>query len=505
MDGKEKKIIKLALASFAGCSPLFFIILLIVPIFLILGLFGDGGSNNKGSIVYESACNYEETKVTVMDGSNKEVLATVSLEDYLIGVICPEIGACSGNVSSMEEHYIKVKFVTARTYVLARSGYNSSDKTLTIRASTRDQQWCDLEKGCVVTKTNDVIPGYSDQYFYNTYPGDYSTSKMNGTVTQTYSYTEEDLEILHQYYKDTYGDLYLLDSYNSTITSLSGNDATEYKSDTQRYWRDRAKEGKNYEEILDGTGASGITDSEDYVGKSLYKLGTYCKSTRVSSSGTFVDLGEYPDVFAATEVTKQITTLLSDSDIDNLNSYIKSNVEKAGYGTGEGVAAAAQSLIYGLYQLGYYLPYWYGGGHALGITDGVDENWGKTGIDTQYTTNNSSRGRTTYSYDCSGFVSWAIKNACKNNFSSNSTSDFISYGSSIELSKALPGDLMVIHQIGGSQHVRLIVKNNGDGSVIVAESTAGGGTHGGIQFKTYSSASGYSIIDMDNWYKKNCN
>ena len=109
--------------------------------------------------------------------------------------------------------------------MLARGRYNSSTKSVTIRASTRDQQWCDLKTGCILTTESN---GYM-----NTYPGDYSQSQMNGSISQQRSYTEEDLELLRKYYKETYGDLYLSTSYNGKITSLSGADETEYKATTQ--------------------------------------------------------------------------------------------------------------------------------------------------------------------------------------------------------------------------------------------------------------------------------
>lgn len=474
----KRKILLFLFGS--GCFSAFFSFLpIIVVVLFILGIIEGGSGSSGSSISYESECNYEETKVTVMDGSNTTVLATVSLEDYLIGVVCPEIGACSGQVSSLPEDYIKVKFVASRTYVLARGGYNSSSKSLTIRASTRDQQWCDLKTGCIVTKESDSI-------FMNTYPGNYSTSKMNGSISQQYSYTEEDLELLRKYYKETYGDLYLSTSYNGKITSLSGSDATEYKSETQLYWQSEAASGKNYEQILDETGASGKPDAEDYVNKKLYKLGSYCKSTRTSSSGTFMDLGEYPDVSSTPELKKSIKQVLGQDGFDQLNDYIKSNVEKAGYGTGSGVATAAQSLIYGLYQKGYHLWYQYGGGHDS-VAVGLDERFG------------------TSSYDCSAFASWAIKNGCNSKFGVDVTGGFLNnygkaYSSSKAISSAKPGDLMVYDQGGGKfGHVRVVLKSKGD-SVITAESSSGG-----FKFAEYSSLEGkYSIIDMSSYYSKSC-
>ena len=53
----------------------------------------------------------------------------------------------------------------------------------------------------------------------------------------------------------------------------------------------------------------------------------------------------------------------------------------------------------------------------------------------------------------------------------------------------------------GGTHVRLIVKNTGDG-VIAAEET--GEPLSGLVFKKYTSAGGYAIVDMQDWYASNC-
>lgn len=266
-----------------------------VVIFLILfallgGGFQGSGSNNR--FIYEYECNYEATQVTVMDGNNTEVLDTVSLEDYVLGVLCPEIGACNGNVANLQEHYIKTKIIATKTYVLARGNYNNTDKSITIRASTRDQQWCSLEDGCIVVKTNDLVPGYSSSYFYDTYPGDYSVAKLDGTVTQKYHYTDEDLKLLRKYYTDTYGELYLSTNYNDKITSLNSGDATQYKSDTQNYWNNQAKNGRTYSDILASTATSGVSNASDYSGKTIYRLNTYCPAQFMGSSGLEQAVGD---------------------------------------------------------------------------------------------------------------------------------------------------------------------------------------------------------------------
>ena len=159
----------------------------------------------------------------------------------------------------------------------------------------------------------------------------------------------------------------------------------------------------------------------------------------------------------------------------------------------------------------YILPYWFGGGHDGKLIMGVDTRWGENGSKYSYSDYNAAAGRerTIFSLDCSGFVSWAIRNGCSSKFSSDATPGFISnYGKSIPLKDAKPGDIMVFDEGGGANgHIRLVVKNNGDGSIITAESTSGGAKHGAIQFTTHTTLNEshtYKIIDMTNWYSNNC-
>lgn len=282
----KNKLIKIGLISFAGSLPFFLgIFTVFVAVFLVLGLFefnenGSSGSSISGSYLYDSGCNFEETTVTVMDGSNTKVLATVSLEDYIIGVACGELGACRGSVSNMvkekKEHYIKTNYIVSKTYVLYRGKYNSTTKSITIRASTRDQLWCDIDEGCVMTV----------EKYTNAYPGNYPKEEMIGTVSDASRrwYTDEDLKILRQYYQDTYGELFLPDTYDSVITTLSSDAAIAYKSSTHNFWKQESINGKTYSEILEATGsATGVSDTNYYKNKSIYKLRNYCKATNIST------------------------------------------------------------------------------------------------------------------------------------------------------------------------------------------------------------------------------
>lgn len=212
------------------------------------------------------------------------------------------------------------------------------------------------------------------------------------------------------------------------------------------------------------------------------------------TGGTFNSLSSYTLKHEGLNVLNRQLNL---SEISNLNTYINQEVDKAQYGTGAGVAAAGQSLTYGLEQLGYYLQYYWGGGHG-GYGDnnssfvGVNVNWGSTafGSDGHYAS------RIYFGMDCSGFVSWAIRTACNPKFGASSTGE-LSLGKTISVEDAKPGDLM----LNSGSHVRLVIKNNGDGTVIVAEESGGSN---GLIFNKYGEASGYNYIDMSSYYSKNC-
>ena len=171
---------------------------------------------------------------------------------------------------------------------------------------------------------------------------------------------------------------------------------------------------------------------------------------------------------------------LSNIQINTINSRIITEVDKAGYGTGAAVAAAGQSLVYGLQLEGVYLRYHYG---AKNLSIGVNPIWQK--YDTM---------------DCSGFVSWAIKNGCNASYAGTGTSSFSNYGTRISLEETKPGDIMVTY---GKGHIRLIVKNNGDGTVVTAEETS---SKGGLVFtlRDGKERRPYQFRDMSGWYASNC-
>ncbi len=202
-----------------------------------------------------------------------------------------------------------------------------------------------------------------------------------------------------------------------------------------------------------------------------------------------VDLGNLRTGIDDTKLLtgKSMNDLYKANGISSLNKEIENNAKQYGYGTGKGAAAAAITLINSLKTKGYRVPYYWGGGHGDTGT-GVNPNWGSSAP------TRVSRGGIAYSYyglDCSGFVSWAIRNGGCTKFGSAMAGEFYNKGADSSADKAKPGDIYV-----SSGHVTMVVQNN-NGKIILAESS--GGT-GGVHFSDYSPKSGYRFRDMSSFY-----
>lgn len=211
-----------------------------------------------------------------------------------------------------------------------------------------------------------------------------------------------------------------------------------------------------------------------------------CASTY---NGSLTTLTEYNLYHAnLTKLNKTFT----EEEINTMNTFINSEVDKAGYGTGSGVAAAAQTLVDTLDQQGYFLGYYWGGDRS---SLGIGKSWGaKRGI--AFTRGGNPTGPE-FGMDCSGFVSWAIRMGCNSGYGSKVASEYSNVGTSLSsLSEAKPGDLLA-----NSGHVIMIVKNNGDGTVIAAEESF---SQDGLVFSKYTNTGSYSLRDMSDWYRRYC-
>lgn len=182
-----------------------------------------------------------------------------------------------------------------------------------------------------------------------------------------------------------------------------------------------------------------------------------------------------------------------DQGMTELNNLISSNVQKYGAGTGNGVAAAAISLLNAVQAKGYRLPYFWGGGHGT-ISTGANGNWGlKARIAAGGSSAQPAGSSWPNGLDCSGFVAWAIKNGGCTNYTGAGSSNMKSYGNFISFEAAKPGDL-----VWHPGHITLVVQNN-NGTLTLAEAAS---PATGIHYTviTQGSNKNNKVIDMSGFY-----
>lgn len=453
----------IVLISSIGGLPLFLMIFVIfVVVLLVLGLFngGDGGG---------SVCVTLPTVDSTCKSITVEGKGTMDLDEYVAGVVNAEIGGMSDETFEM----YKAGAVAARSYVLAHASKDSSGNcTVTSGQSfqvykenpdSNMKQAAEETSGMVMVKDGNIFSTQYDAFCYTSKDSNnYEVCQGHGTTTSIpISWVEQHVPA----------------SYRAKPNDRSvshGNGMSQYGA----YYLVTEKQ-YDYQKILD-----------HFYGDEGATLASINNSSSNCSAGNLHALSSYT---LNGEGLKKLNKQLNDSEITSLNNFIEKEVTKATYGTGDAVAAAGQSLAYGLEQSGYYLGYYWGGGHGENGT-GVINTWGKN-VGIAYTTGNNTPTGPEYGVDCSGFVSWAIRNACSPNFGSVTAENFMGFGNEITLKEAKPGDVLA-----NSGHVILVVKNNGDGSVTTVEASISKG----VVFRNYSSASGYKVVDMSKWYSNNC-
>lgn len=467
----NKKIILLLLG---GVGSTFSAILIALPIFIailvVLGIISGGDSSNGTSCISTQTVG-EVCKSISVNGE------TMSVDDYVAHVITKEFGGAP-------EETLKAQAIASRSYGVAGAKKDSQGNCVISDTSESFQTYADTASDRAIQAAKDtsgMVLLNKDgnvaraEYSSNSLPNAYST--YGSTITMS----ERDLEIPRDWWEKnkTCSDSSLnqansnKDAFGRTVYGCGhgrgmGQIAAKYLAEEKNY---------TYSQII-----------EYFYGKDSpyqWTLGSpNGSSSNCGSSLTTLD--HYTLGHAGLKI---LNRTLKDSEISNLEAYINNEVDKAGYGTGNAVAAAGQSLVYGLEQMGYYLGYCWGGDRS---SVGVGKNWGAASSNC-----NSERNvHLYYGMDCSGFVSWAIRNGCTNSFGGPTTYE-MEYGPHIDVKEAKPGDIM----LDTDSHVRLVVKNNGDGTVITAES---GGSAGDLNFSKHGNESGYNYIDMSDFYKKTC-
>lgn len=463
-----------------ACIPGVLFISLIVYIIAVLTGAGDsnGGSGLATSGYYASQC--DEVTVIFTDKKNGYSVTgtgTYPLEEYVAGVIAGEVGF----FGSLEVD--KAFAIAARSYLLTHESnctIESSDRKQVFRKLTDSPndklalEAAEATKGQVLLQNNQLVSSQYDAFACIAKDNNYYTiSQGNQKVPKTWIESKinpankpewficngkENLVNHHGNGMSQYGSLYLANEQNYTYNQILGF----------------------------------------YLGENM---------TISSESYTITDIDlDIKVTDNAQTLNVRLDQFLGErgSNVDKMNAFIHDNVVKNGAGTRAGVVTAAVSLVNYLYD-GYHikLPYYWGGSYQH---NGVNPAFG--GITTP-----SASSTTVYNYsgmDCSGFVSWAIKNGGYNMGRKTTTAFHQSFGTNScnirdANCKGRPGDLIN----SASCHVQLIIDvDEKAGIYYIAESLGG---NNGLAIRKWNMHSGNCgaaetrIINMDSFYNNSAN
>ena len=461
------------------------IILIAIPIFLVLLLilfvaaslggdnYGNGRLATKG--YYVSPCQ-DITVIFTDKKNNYEVTGTgtYDLETYVAGVIAGEVGF----LGSLEVD--KTFAIAARSYGLANANncvIESSDRKQVFRELTNSPtdklaiQAAEETKGQVLLSNNELASSQYDAFacidkddnYYTIsqanqkIPIEWVNSKINPSSMPEWFICNgrENLKNHHGNGLSQYGSLYLATEHN-------------YK----------------YDQILNFYLGDNFTISTNGISSSIANLDI--KVTKNASYSLDMPIEDF--------------LISKGSSLNDYNNYIKNSVIEAGSGTREGVVTAAVAMINYLYDnYDAKLPYyWKGKEDSMGLS---------TNIGT-YKQSMSPSGNLYYyqSFDCSGFVSWAIRNGGFN-FSKLGSNDFYSKFSNnscnVTESSCIgkPGDL-----IWCDGHIQLIIETDEEsGKYIIADSTDYGVTMREQGINDIINQKTTKVLFLDNYYNDRSN
>lgn len=481
----------------AGGGILLFIILIII---IVSG--GAATSKNKYSqmiglngyeyLELENLC--EDIYVYNTDNGSD---GTYPLEEYIAGVVAAEVGMMN-DLTTYE-----VFAVAARTYALNRLKNSDScsiegNENVQAFRPTTDELILEAvsnTKGLVITRDKDLFSTMYDAFcweekddsYYYLCQGNYETGES----------LKIPIEWANEYVAKWSGQAFLDNpKYLSHGQGMSQH-GVYYLSASESWTRD---------EIL------------------TYFYGDDTKLMSIYQ--TFMYNGEYPinpddelyqglQFLAGTSIEELLNS--SGSSIEDYNSYLASVVETEGVGTRGAVVGSAVTLIGSLANMGYKLPYQWNGKYYY---IGSNPSWGALSESTDAWCNNyaqhypeKSTCTTNYrwtSFDCSGFVNWAIVNGFKfNNFTemdaagayqiTADTNNIVKLNANEAV--CLPGDVLY-----NSGHIMLIVGlDDINKQYIVAESTGSrlNTGYGGVilDYESYGNTK-YKCRSLENLYSQ---
>ena len=428
------KLILLAVAIF---------LLVFLLVFITIIITGDSDTSNGLAIegYYDIGC--DEVTVNFADKSkNYEIVGTgtYSLEEYVAGVVQAEVGQFNN------EETFKEFAIAARTYFAANYTPSSNDSCIiessdryqvfSTGASQLAQSATEATAGKVLLSDNELAYVEYDAFCtIEVTDTEYTLRQQNQKIPR--SWADSQSGIAAEWKK-------------GTCEGNHGRGISQWGS----YYL-ATKKDMEYDELL-----------KYYLGDDI----TISNSSMQSIAGL-----EIKNTTDAKALHEPLSTFLPEhgSSVADLDNFIYTNVDKNGRHTRAGVVTAAVSLINYLYDGAQVrLPYYWGGDYQR---IGVNPEFGGKA----YRASISIHGNAYHynGFDCSGFVSWAIKNGGFD-ISRKSTSGFHSAysGDSCVITdascKGQPGDLIN----SNGCHVQMIVSvDENSGRYYVAESTGSKG------------------------------
>lgn len=497
---KAKKLAKIG--AFIAVNPW---ILLVgggaIILFLLLIVILGGGSTEKQYIYnYIGLSGYEYLELDnlcediYVYNTNNGSDGTYPLEEYIAGVVAAEVGMMN-DLTTYE-----VFAIAARTFALNRLKNSDScsiegNQSAQAFRPTTDELILEAvsnTKGLVLTRDNDLFATMYDAFCW--------TEKDNTyyTMCQGNYETGEPLKIpvewANEYVAKWSGQVFLDNpKYMSHGQGMSQH-GVYYLSASESWTRD---------EIL----TYFYGDNTKIM--SVYQTFTYNGEYAINPND---ELYQGLKFLAGTNIEEILNS--SGSSLEEYNTYLASVVETEGVGTRGAVVGSAVTLIGSLANMGYKLPYQWGGKYYY---IGANPSWGNKGTTNcnDYATvySDMSICTTNYrwtSFDCSGFVNWAIVNGFQfNDFTemnaagayqiTANTNNIVKLNANEAV--CLPGD--VLYNDG---HIMLIVGlDDANKQYIVAESTGSriNTGYGGVilDYESYGNTK-YKCRSLENLYSK---
>lgn len=471
-NGEKLNIIKLK-RKIVLLLPILGIIFILLMIAAIVAVVSDNG--NSGGLAtagyYDIGCD-EVTVIFVDKDYNATGTETYPLEEYVAGVVV-------GEVAYLGSHELdKVFAIAARTFFAAHH------TDCTIESSDRYQVF-KTEKSNSATEAAEETKG--------------QVLLINNTLYSRIQYDAFACIAEDENY-------YTISQANQQVPKSWIDSKISRTSKPEWFICDGKENLQNHHgNGISQFGALYLATEEKYDYKQIlqYYLGD---EITISTSGFMSSIPglEIKDTTSAKTLNVSLKEYLptKGTSVDELNSFIKTNVTQNGVGTRAGVVTAAVSLINYLYAVDAKIPYYWGGQYQY---VGANPSFGG------YTSSSVSPSGNVYNYtglDCSGFVSWAIKNGGYN-LSRHTTQGFHSEfaGDSCVITDSScigqPGDLIN----SKSCHVQMIVSvDEESGKYYIAESTGGGVImHTWSMHTSNCGRQETRIIHMDNYYNNQTN